>query len=67
MTQPPPDMTAFELSAAQERMAAAGWSVVVVTTSPAGDKRGDGDRRVVRQRVLGPAQAEFVVAHVRYV
>lgn len=66
MTPAAPDVTAYELPAACDELAAAGWSVTTLTTSPSPEKRGIGIPRVVRQRPLHDRRMELVVAHTRY-
>lgn len=62
-----PDVTALELPAAEEALAAAGWRVqsTVATRPPAGGD-GAGVPRVLRQRVVGRREVELVIAHPRY-
>ncbi len=62
-----PDVTAYELAEARERLAAAGWQVAdVIETRPPRGGAGKGAARVARQRVTGERLVELVVVYTEY-
>ena len=63
----PPDVTALELPAARDAVAAAGWEVAetLETRSPRA-AAGHGEFRVLRQRTLAPGKLQLVASHPNF-